>query len=145
MGLLVILMIDWENQIIPDEILAVLVFVSFLFEIIFDFRVLISNFLPTAFLTAIFFFFLHYLTKGKGMGLGDVKLAFLIGLVFGFPRAIICLYLAFLTGAVAGVILILLGKAKFGQKIPFGPFLVLAVGLTFFLEDSFLWLIGKIF
>jgi len=58
------------------------------------------------------------------MGFGDVKLAFLMGLVLGFPKIVVAFYLAFLTGAFVGVILILLGKAKLKQKIAFGPFLV---------------------
>jgi len=64
------------------------------------------------------------LTKGRGMGFGDVKLAFLMGLILGFPKIIPALYFAFLTGALVSVILILAKKKKFGQTIPFGPFLV---------------------
>ena len=60
------------------------------------------------------------------MGLGDVKLAGLMGLVLGYPKIIIALYLSFLTGAFFGVILILLRKKRFGEKIPFGPFLTAA-------------------
>ena len=71
-----------------------------------------------------FFLLLWLITRGKGMGLGDVKLAFLMGLLLGFPNVIIASYLAFLTGAGVGVILILLGKKKLKEKIAFGPFLV---------------------
>jgi len=80
-----------------------------------------------------FFLFLHLITKGRGMGLGDVKFAFFMGLFLGPSRLVLALYFAFLTGAVIGVILILLGRKRFGQHIPFGPFL--AAG-TFF---SWLW------
>ena len=62
------------------------------------------------------------------MGWGVVKLAGLMGLFLGYPQIIVALYLAFLTGATAGVILILLGKKKFKSQISFGPFLV---GSTF--------------
>ena len=44
------------------------------------------------------------------MGFGDVKLAFLIGIVLGFPKIITALYLAFLTGAIVGSILIIWRK-----------------------------------
>lgn len=70
-----------------------------------------------------FFGALVLLTKGKGMGLGDVKLAFLMGLALGFPEIIVALYFAFLTGALLSAILILTKRKKFGQTIPFGPFL----------------------
>lgn len=58
------------------------------------------------------------------MGFGDVKLAFLMGLFLGFPKIVVALYFAFLTGAAVGVILIMLGKKKLKSAIPFGPFLV---------------------
>lgn len=60
------------------------------------------------------------------MGFGDVKFAFLMGLILGFPNIITGLYIAFLTGAIVGIILILWRRKKaFGTAIPFGPFLVL--------------------
>ena len=74
----------------------------------------------------IFFLSLVFITKSKGMGLGDVKLVAIMGLFLGFPKLIVALYLAFLTGAVLGVILILTKRKKMGSRIPFGPFLALA-------------------
>ncbi len=72
-----------------------------------------------------FFLSLIIITRGKGMGGGDVKLGAFIGLMLGFPNALAALVLSFLSGAVFSVGLILLGKKHFGQTIPFGPFLVL--------------------
>ncbi|OGE64366.1 hypothetical protein A3I48_03125 [Candidatus Daviesbacteria bacterium RIFCSPLOWO2_02_FULL_36_7] len=72
-----------------------------------------------------FFLSLIIITRGKGMGGGDVKLGAFIGMMLGFPSALAALVLSFLTGAVFSVGLILLGKKHFGQTIPFGPFLVL--------------------
>jgi len=68
------------------------------------------------------------------MGFGDVKLAFLMGLILGFPKIIASLYIAFLTGAVISLILIILRKKKLkGGTIPFGPFLVFGtwIGMLF--------------
>lgn len=66
------------------------------------------------------------------MGLGDVKLAALMGLFLGYPGIVVALYLAFLTGALVGVILIILGKKRFGEQIPFGPFLSTAAIISLF-------------
>ncbi len=71
-----------------------------------------------------FFWGLKLITKDKGMGMGDVKLALLMGLLLGWPKILVAQFAAFLTGALAGIILIIAGKKKFGQTIPFGPFLV---------------------
>ncbi|OGE19384.1 hypothetical protein A2967_01340 [Candidatus Daviesbacteria bacterium RIFCSPLOWO2_01_FULL_41_32] len=72
-----------------------------------------------------FFMSLIIITRGKGMGGGDVKLGAFMGIMLGFPQAIFALVLSFFTGAVFSVILIMVGKKHFGQTIPFGPFLVL--------------------
>lgn len=85
------------------------------------------------------FFLIFYITKGNGMGFGDVIYAFLMGYILGFPQILIGLYLAFLTGAVTSLILILLKKKKLrGDTIPFGPFLVLGTFIALFFGDYFL-------
>jgi len=123
-GLVVIFFIDLEHQIIPDEIVIPLSVLFLGYRLLTNIQYLISNFLITGIVSFLFLYLIHLLTKGRGMGLGDVKLAFLMGLVLGFPKIVVAFYLAFLTGAFVGVILILLGKAKLKQKIAFGPFLV---------------------
>jgi len=73
-----------------------------------------------------FFFLLFAMTKGRGMGFGDVVYALLMGLTLGFPRVLLGLYIAFVTGAVISLSLVVLKKKKLkGGTIPFGPFLVL--------------------
>lgn len=79
-----------------------------------------------------FFTALIMITKGKGMGGGDVKLGALIGIALGFPQALLAIILSFLTGAVFSVALILIRKKHFGQTIPFGPFLVLGALVALF-------------
>lgn len=79
-----------------------------------------------------FFYALIVLTKGKGMGGGDVKLGAFMGLMLGFPLSLLALVLSFLTGAVFSVGLIIAGKKHFGQTIPFGPFLVLGSLIALF-------------
>lgn len=71
----------------------------------------------------LFFMALILVTRGRGMGGGDLKLGIFIGLVLGFPNAVVALMLSFLVGSIAGVGLLLTGKRKLGQTIPFGPFL----------------------
>ena len=123
-GLVVIFFIDLEHQIIPDEIVIPLSVLFLGYRLLTNIQYLISNFLITGIVSFLFLYLIHLLTKGRGMGLGDVKLAFLMGLVLGFPKIVVAFYLAFLTGAFVGVILILLSRAKLKQKIAFGPFLV---------------------
>ena len=86
----------------------------------------------TAFLIGGFFWGLIVITKGKGMGGGDVKLGAFMGLILGFPQALVAIVLSFVTGAIFSIVLLILGKKHFGQTIPFGPFLVLGSLVTLF-------------
>lgn len=79
-----------------------------------------------------FFLLLIIITRGRGMGGGDVKLGALIGLVLGFPQGLLAIMLSFITGAIYALLLIFLGKKKFGENIPFGPFLVLGSLIVLF-------------
>ena len=79
-----------------------------------------------------FFLFLVFLTAGRGMGGGDVKFAFLLGLILGWPEILLAVFLAFLTGAIVGVMLILRKKKNLKETIPFGPFLALGTLITLF-------------
>lgn len=85
-----------------------------------------------------FFTLLIIITKGKGMGGGDVKLGALIGLCLGFPLSLVALMFSFLSGALVSLFLITLGKKHFGQVIPFGPFLVLGTFITLFWGNQIL-------
>lgn len=127
-ALIAIFLSDLRYWTIPDQITYPALIISFIF--IFLNKDYLNIFVGLV--SAAFFIFLVLITKEKGMGWGDVKLAGLMGLFLGFPRLVVALYLAFLTGAVVGVILILLGKKKFKSEIPFGPFLVGAAFIALF-------------
>jgi len=122
-GSLTIAVYDLKYMIIPDEVLWPLVGISFL-------RLFISHqwqVLWSAVGSSLFIWLIWMITKGKGMGFGDVKLTFLMGLVLGWPMIIVAYFIAFLTGAITGVILMLVNKKKFKDKIAFGPFLILGM------------------
>lgn len=73
----------------------------------------------------------YYLTQGRGMGFGDVKLAPLLGAVLGalgWGASLVGLLSGFVFGTVVGVALMSLGKAGRKTKVPFGPFMLLGAG-----------------
>lgn len=136
-----ILFIDLKNGIIPDKITYPAIFLTLSYSF-FNQRFIES--LLSAVFASLFFFILYILTRGKGMGFGDVKLVFLLGLFLGFPGIVFSLYIAFLTGAIISLILILWGKKKFrGDSIAFGPFLILGAILTFFFEKQLVSLLSN--
>jgi leader peptidase (prepilin peptidase)/N-methyltransferase len=72
------------------------------------------------------------ISQGKWMGIGDIKLAFLMGLILGFPNILVALFLAFFIGAIIGIGLILASKKTLKSEVPFGPFLVTGTFLALF-------------
>ncbi len=130
-----IFFIDLKYGLIPDKILILIFLFSVLFQIFFTRQLVFGNLLSGVGAFA-FFLLLYLFTKRKGMGFGDVKLAFLIGFLVGFPNVIVSLYMAFLTGAFISIILILWGKKRFSNTIPFGPFLVSSLIVVYFYGDA---------
>ncbi len=70
-------------------------------------------------------------SKG-GMGGGDIKLFFVIGLVLGTVHTLLTLFLAALVGSVVGILV--LRRTKQGRKtpIPFGPSIAFAAVIVYF-------------
>jgi prepilin signal peptidase PulO-like enzyme (type II secretory pathway) len=79
-----------------------------------------------------FFALLIAVTRGRGMGMGDLKLAIPLGLLFGWPDILFVLVFAFVIGAVAGIFVVARGKNTMKGTLPFGPFLALGAVTVFF-------------
>lgn len=86
----------------------------------------------------LFFYLLIILTKGRGMGGGDLKLGVFLGLAFGFPDSLVVMMLSFVLGSVFGIGLILFGRKRFGQTLPFGPFMSVAGIICLFWSNEIL-------
>jgi prepilin signal peptidase PulO-like enzyme (type II secretory pathway) len=128
---------DLEDQIIPDE----MVFVGFLVTIVAlttaSYDKTFVNLLSGA-IAADFLLCLHLFTKGRGMGLGDVKLALLAGTILGPSLTFAWMFLAFILGAAIGIVLLLLKKARLKAHIAFGPFLVASFFIILVVGDKIL-------
>lgn len=133
--LIAIFIIDLEMQIIPDGLVFILIILSFSW-LLFSSNNALYSYLFSASASALFLLLINLITKGRGMGLGDVKLAFFGGLFFGYPLSITWLFLSFIIGAILGLILVAFRKTRFGKRIAFGPFLVGSFFLTLLWGDK---------
>jgi leader peptidase (prepilin peptidase)/N-methyltransferase len=104
---------------------------SFLFSGSPFVRFLASHFLA-ALLAMLFFIILIILSRGRGLGFGDVKLVGAMGLIFGWPDIVIILIFAFLSGTIFSLPLLLTGRKTLKDILPFAPFLAFAAALVFF-------------
>mgnify|MGYP001579751687 CR=1 FL=1 len=144
--LMVIFVSDLKYHLISDYILLAL----FVFSIIYHLSSVVSISLFLYFFTSLFIvafpiWIIYFLSKERAMGLGDVYLAAIMGFLLGWKAGLIALYIAFVTGAIFGLFLILLKGKKFKSKIAFGPFLVIGtVGMLFWGKD-FLEIIQRLY
>jgi len=84
-------------------------------------------------------------TKGRGMGFGDVELAFNMGFLLGIKGGLLAVYVGFILGAIVGVILLLLRKKGIKSRIAFGPFLVLGTIILLFFQEPIFALVAQLY
>lgn len=70
--------------------------------------------------------------KKEGIGMGDVKLAAMLGAFFGWKGVFFILLLSSLLGSIAGFFLILFFRKGFQDALPYGPFLAGAALIQLF-------------
>lgn len=125
-ALLALTAIDFDTQLLPDDITLPLIWTGLLFNL-FD---VFTN-LPSAVLGAVFgylalwsVYWLFKLVTGKeGMGYGDFKLLAALGAWLGWQMLPLIILLSSLVGALVGIILIVAAKHGRDIPIPFGPYL----------------------
>lgn len=83
----------------------------------------------------VFFLLIFVFSKGKAMGGGDVKLAVLIGAICVWPGTLLALLLAFVGGAIIGIILVMAKKKKMKSEIPFGVFIIPSIVIVMIWGD----------
>lgn len=142
--LIVIFVYDLLFSLIPDEMLwpAIIIWAIYL-AFTGGANILMSLY---GVITAVGFLGIIYLLgRGKWMGLGDVKLAILLGLVASFPNIFIGLFFAFVIGSIYGLIMIAYKQKTFKSEVPFGPFLIIGLYIALFWGEKIVnWYLGII-
>jgi prepilin signal peptidase PulO-like enzyme (type II secretory pathway) len=85
------------------------------------------------------FFLLQYLiSRGRWIGGGDIWIGAMMGVWLGWQRVLVALFLAYILGAIVGVILLLTKKKHLGSALPFGVFLAVATFITIYYGNPIL-------
>ena len=154
--MLTIALIDWKHFIISNQIIIFGLISGFLIKSLLGNTALmegiVSSFL--SFITLLVVMLLgNFFLKKQSMGIGDLKLAAVIGLFLGYQDFIITLWLAAICGAIYAFIINLKSdNSKLETQnsiIPFGSFLAAVSFFIFFFQqqfDGFLdaWLISNL-
>ncbi|MDA0166452.1 prepilin peptidase [Solirubrobacter ginsenosidimutans] len=130
-----ITLIDLEYHIIPNVLSAIGAVAAIVLVLAFQSDELVEHLIAA--LGAGGFFLVAAIVYPAGMGMGDVKLAAVMGLFLG--RAVVpAIFAALVAGTVLGAIIIARYGAQEGRKkgIPFGPWLALGSLVGLFAGDE---------
>jgi len=136
---------DYDYLLISDAVVYPAILITFFYQIwkytqsplgIADWRSPLTSALLAALGTALFFFFLIWVSKGKWIGGGDVKLGFLAGIIVGWPKILFVLFFTYLIGSAISLALIAAKKKTWKSQIPFGPFMVAGILIVLFFSDQ---------
>lgn len=134
-GLIMLSVIDFEHQFLPDTITFLLLWLGLLVS---------TQHIFTSPTDAIFAIMIGYLflwiiakayllvRKKEGIGMGDCKLLGMIGAWVGTQSLLNVLLIAALLAVLISIILLCAKKIDVNTKIPFGPFLAFAGWITLF-------------
>ncbi len=127
-ALIALTFIDFDTQLLPDDITLPLLWLGLMFNLNTGFTDIksavvgaVAGYLA---LWCIYWLF-KFVTDKEGMGYGDFKLLAAIGAWFGWQLLPAVILLSSLLGAAVGVGLIFLMKRGRETPMPFGPFLAI--------------------
>ena len=129
--LLLIFVIDLRFYLILDVI--TIPFIVFAFVINFfiystsaNYGQVIWNLLLAAAIGGLFFAAQYWLSKGKWIGGGDIRMGILMGMMLGWPKILAAIFFAYIIGAIISIFLLMGKKKKMKSEVPFGIFLSVA-------------------
>lgn len=128
-ALVVLLVTDWRTMLLPDTYLWWLSgFVGLVLVVrgvvSGDYTGVVIAATAGAALGAGMLGLLWLGTRGRGIGLGDVKLLLPLGALLGSADTILLLFIAFMSGGAVAAVLLATKRAGMKTAIPFGPFLI---------------------
>ncbi len=126
--LTVIFVIDLENQLVLDKVVYPGMALALAFSFFWPGLGVISSLIGGAIgLAAMALPFIIY---RRGMGMGDVKLGALVGLMSGYPLVFVAWLLAVVSGGLVAAMLLVFKLKRRGDPIPFAPFLATSAMVT---------------
>jgi len=126
--LTVIFVIDLENQLVLDKVTYPGMALAFAFSFFWPGLGVVSSLEGGAIGLAVIA--LPFIIYRRGMGMGDVKLGALVGLMTGFPLVFVAILLSWITGGLVAAILLVFKVKKRSDPIPFAPFLATSAMVT---------------
>lgn len=137
--LVAVVFIDLDHLLIFDVVLVPAALIGVL-EAVVGGR--IADAALGALVGAAIFGVLFLATRGAGMGLGDAKLALVIGLFLGLHLTIAAIAFSFIFGSLLVLPVLAAGSRGRRDAVPFGPFLVLGALVALYAPNALAWVPG---
>ncbi len=140
--LIVVFLIDWQHRLILNRvtypgILLALLLTSTLTPV--GLEMALAGLVAAGVLFGVLYLAGRLLFRQEALGLGDVKLAMLLGAMAGFPAVAWWLLLGSLFGALGGLGMVALKRSSLRDFMPYGTAMCLGAFASFFLDSSFLF------
>lgn len=135
--LVVVVFVDVRHRLILDVVTlpAILVSIPLAFWTVGVPRAILGGLVTGGFFLAFYVLARLLYRSGGALGLGDVKLALLIGLVVGAPAALAAVFYSAIAGGLLAVGFLASGRSRY-SVMPYGPSLVLGALLTVLIDPS---------
>ncbi len=131
-GFLIVLFVyDLRYYLIPDRVSLPGIIVAFILSY-FILDIGIFSLMAGTLIGGGFFLLQYAVSRGRWIGGGDIRLGALMGMMLGWPQVVAALFIAYVTGSIVGIFLIVLRQKKWQSQVPFGTFLTGATVVTFF-------------
>lgn len=92
-----------------------------------------------------FFWLQYFVSRGKWIGGGDIRLGMLMGALLGWQQTIAALFIAYVAGAIVGLFLVARQSIELKSRLPFGTFLsVSTVACLLYGEEIVHWYLNLI-
>jgi len=128
-----VLLADLKYLLVPDLLVGLLTVLALLLQFYCGTNWILP--VVSVLFSIIFFLLLSFVAKKifkkEALGLGDVKLMIPLSLLLSWPKTALSIFLAFIIGGIFAMLMLLTGRKKFGQVLPFAPFLILAAVISF--------------
>ena len=128
-ALISLALIDFHTTLLPDSITLPLLWVGLLISLVPVFVAAPDAIVGAAagyMILWIVFQTFKLITGKEGMGFGDFKLLAALGAWLGWAKLPLIILLSSLTGAIIGIMMMVVFKHQRSQPIPFGPYLAIA-------------------
>ncbi len=137
---LVILIMVFIYDFLYQEILSELVWFGALAALFFNLYLdrSLGYMLIGALATGGFFILQYVISKGRWIGGGDVRLGIMMGVWLGWPVVLVALIIAYVTGAIGSLFLLIFKRKTLSSATPFGTYLTFGTFICLFWGQAIL-------